>query len=201
MPYPDLQNAVQRAGFTITDYSDQRAYFGCWSLTVEGHGHTYLIVNEGRDGWLMFYRADAAGTMTELDKKESAWMDDADKATQCLIWLSDSRPAPQPHKVRGYYVIAEKDLVPLQPHSSDWPKLIGYCYDDAYFLLFEGKGHGLGGTAIPVSEAKRPEWLAIFTALDVEWFLDFLETSRFTSEEAFVLTLSAKVGSLSVCRY
>ena len=24
MPYPDLQNTVQRAGFTITDYSDQR---------------------------------------------------------------------------------------------------------------------------------------------------------------------------------
>jgi hypothetical protein len=94
MPYLDLQNAVQRASFTITDYSDQRAYFDCWSLTVEGHGRTYLIVNEGRDGWLMFYRTDAAGTLTELDKKESAWMDDADKANQCLIWLSNS-PLPQ----------------------------------------------------------------------------------------------------------
>jgi hypothetical protein len=79
--------------------------------------------------------------------------------------------------------------------------LIGYCYDDAYFLFFEGKGHGLAGTAISAGEAKRPEWLAMFTALDVGWFLDFLETSRCTSEEEFVLTLSAKVGSLSVCRY
>ena len=107
----------------------------------------------------------------------------------------------QPHKVRSYYVIAEKDLVPRQPHSSDWPKLIGYCYDDAYFLFFEGKGHGLAGTAVPAREAKKSEWLAIFTALDVEWFLDFLETAQFTSEEAFVLTLSAKIGSLSISRY
>ncbi|MHC8411905.1 hypothetical protein ACYZTR_17715 [Pseudomonas sp. Hz4] len=120
------------------------------------------------------------------------------KATQCLIWLSDTHPAPQPRKVRSYYVIEEKDRVPQQPHSPDWPKLIGYCYDDAYFLFFEGKGHGLGGTAVPACEAKRPEWLAIFAALDVEWFLGFIETAGFTSEEVFVLTLSAKIGSLSV---
>jgi len=68
-------------------------------------------------------------------------------------------------------------------------------------LFFEGKGHGLAGTAVPACYAKKSEWLAIFTALDVGWFLDFLETSRCTSEEEFVLTLSAKVGSLSVCRY
>ncbi|WP_339523612.1 hypothetical protein [Pseudomonas sp. EL_65y_Pfl2_R96] len=108
MPYLDLQNAVQRAGFTIVEFSDQQAYFGCWSLTVEGHGHTYRIVNEGRVGWLMFYRVGTAGTLTELDKKVSTWMDDADKATQCLIWLSGCCPPLQPRKVRNYYVIAEK---------------------------------------------------------------------------------------------
>lgn len=72
MPFADLQNAVKFAGFTVIGFSDQRAFFGCWSLTVEGHGTTYLIVNEGRDGWMICYRASAVGTLTELDKKESA---------------------------------------------------------------------------------------------------------------------------------
>ena len=89
MLYSDLQNTVQHAGFTATEFSDQQAYFGCWSLTVEGHGHTYLIVHEGRDGWLILYRRDVSGTLTELDKKESARMDETDKAAQCLIWLTD----------------------------------------------------------------------------------------------------------------
>lgn len=73
-----------------------------------------------------------------LDKKESAWMDDIDRATQCLIWLSGSR-LPQESKVRNYYVIAEKDLVPELPHSSEWPKLIGYCYADDYFLFLKAR--------------------------------------------------------------
>ncbi|MFC6690847.1 hypothetical protein [Pseudomonas lini] len=89
MLYSYLENAIQHAEFTLTEFSDQRAYFGCWSLIVEGNGHTYSIVHEGRDGWLIFYRRDVYGTLTELDKKESACMDDTDKASQCLIWLSD----------------------------------------------------------------------------------------------------------------
>lgn len=149
----------------------------------------------------MFYRMGTAGTFTELDKKVSTWMDDSDKATQCLIWLSSYRPPLQPHKVRNYYVIAEKDLVPEQPHSADWPKLIGYCYDDDYFLFFEGKGHGLSGTAVPACGGKKAEWLKIFAALDVEWFMSWLETLKFTSEEAFTLALTKKTGSLGVRRY
>lgn len=89
MPFADLQNAVKSAGFSVIEISDQRAFFGCWSLTVEYHGATYLIVNEGRDGWMMFYHVSTVGTLTELDKKESAWMDDVDKVAQCLTWLSD----------------------------------------------------------------------------------------------------------------
>ncbi|WP_223488153.1 hypothetical protein [Pseudomonas sp. A-RE-19] len=92
MLYSYLENAIQHAGFTLTEFSDQQAYFGCWSLTVEGHEHTYSIVHEGRDGWLIFYRRDVSGILAELDKKESAWMDDTDKASQCLIWLSDGPP-------------------------------------------------------------------------------------------------------------
>ncbi|MBU0524942.1 MAG: hypothetical protein KKC24_09650 [Gammaproteobacteria bacterium] len=87
--YRILFNAVKRAGFTVIEFSDQRAFFGYWSLTGEGHGATYLIVNEGRNGWMICYRASAAGTITELDKRESAWMDDTDKPAQCLTWLSD----------------------------------------------------------------------------------------------------------------
>lgn len=198
MNYPELQEAVKRTGFNVVEFEDCREYFGCWSLTVEGHGHTCLIVHEGRDGWLMFYRAGVDGTFTELEKKQSAWMDNADKAACCLGWLSSCNPTRQERKVRSYYMIAEKDLVPHQPHSSEWPKSIGYCYSDDYFLLYEGKGHGLGGCAVAASEAREPKWRYMFTALEVEWFMDFLETSRFTSEEAFVLALEKKVGRLGI---
>ncbi|VVP11486.1 hypothetical protein PS870_03332 [Pseudomonas fluorescens] len=92
MPYPELKNAIQRAGFTITEFSDQRAFFGYWSLTVEDYRHFYLIVNEGREGWMMFYIKDTDGPLLSWIKKESTWMDDADRATQSLIWLSGSRP-------------------------------------------------------------------------------------------------------------
>ncbi|MHC8394207.1 hypothetical protein ACYZT8_11185 [Pseudomonas sp. LB3P93] len=98
MPFANLQNVIKRAGFTVIEFSDQRAFFGCWSLAVEGHGTTYLFVNEGREGWMMFYRASTVGALTELDKKESAWMDDTDKAAQCLTWLSDFR-VPQNDKI------------------------------------------------------------------------------------------------------
>lgn len=70
MPLPDLQNAIQREGFTIIDFRDARSYFGCWSLTVEGHAITYLIVNEGRDGWLMFYLGFLSGGF-----KRISWTD------------------------------------------------------------------------------------------------------------------------------
>ncbi|QZP30718.1 hypothetical protein [Pseudomonas sp. DR48] len=100
MPYPKLKHAIQRAGFTITEFSDQRAFFGCWSLTVEGDGHSYLIVNEGREGWMMFYLKETGGEFIELDKKESTGMDDADRAIQCLIWLFGSCPL-QECKVRN----------------------------------------------------------------------------------------------------
>lgn len=69
MPYSELKNAIQRAGFTISEFSDQRVFFGCWSLTVEGYGQSYLIVNEGREGWMMFYLKESGGAFIELDKK------------------------------------------------------------------------------------------------------------------------------------
>ncbi len=201
MPYPELKSAVQRAGFNVIDFLDERPYFGCWSLTVEGYGHTYLIVNEGRDGWMVYYRREVAGTFTEIDKRESGWMNDIDKAMQCLSWLSSHRPASPPHKVQDFYVIAEKDLVPERPHSSDWPKLIGYCYAESYFLFFEGKGHGLGGCTVPACEVKEVNWLKIFAILDVEWFIDWLEASSFTSEDAFARELAARVGQLKIVRH
>jgi hypothetical protein len=69
MPYPELKNAIQRAGFTITEFSDQKAFFGYWSLTVEGYRHFYLIVNEGREGWMMFYIKDTDGPLLSWIKK------------------------------------------------------------------------------------------------------------------------------------
>jgi hypothetical protein len=103
--------------------------------------------------------------------------------------------------MRDYYVIARKDLLPGSAHSSDWPKIIGYSYQDRCFLLLEGKGHGLMGGELPEAIAKQHKWRDIFVVLDVEWFLDFLEKTPPANESVFVSEVSKKIGSLEILTY
>ena len=45
----------------------------------------------------------------------------------------------------SFYTVAQVDLEPEYPHSTDWPKVIAYSYKKNSFLLTEGKGHGFKG--------------------------------------------------------
>lgn len=96
--------------------------------------------------------------------------------------------------MRKFYIIAKNDMEPNFPHSSDWPKVIGYSFADKYFYLSEGKGHGFAANDMPESKAKRPEWFEIFSALDALWFLDLIENTGFTGEKEFLGRLTSIIG-------
>jgi hypothetical protein len=98
--------------------------------------------------------------------------------------------------MRKFYIIAKKDMEPNLPHSSSWPKIIGYSFVDKYFYLSEGKGHGFAANDMPESKAKRSEWLEIFSALDALWLLDLIDNTNFTNEQNFFDKIMATLGSM-----
>ncbi|MFW9080185.1 hypothetical protein ACOI9X_13045 [Pseudomonas sp. P2757] len=98
--------------------------------------------------------------------------------------------------MRAFYIIAKNDLEPDFPHSSSWPKVIGYSFTDKYFYLSEGKGHGFAANDMPESKAKRPECLETFSTLNALWFLDLINNTTFTTEEEFADRVTAIIGSV-----
>lgn len=98
--------------------------------------------------------------------------------------------------MRIFYVIARRDMEPNFPHSSNWPKIIGYSFEDKYFHLSQGKGHGFAANVMPEWKARRPEWTEIFTTLDSTWFLDMIANNNFSSEKAFLEKLTAHIDNV-----
>ncbi|MHC8394212.1 hypothetical protein ACYZT8_11210 [Pseudomonas sp. LB3P93] len=103
--------------------------------------------------------------------------------------------------MRTFYVIAKKDMEPTLPHSSEWPKLIGYSYKDNYFYLAEGKGHGFAANDMPEAKAKRPEWLELFTVLDILWFIDLIDNTSFVDEHDFLIQLKKLIGDPEIIEF
>ena len=87
--------------------------------------------------------------------------------------------------MKEFYIVAQSDLAPNLPHSSEWPKIIGYSYKKKSFLFIEGKGHGLTGGELPESAAKQPKWRDIFIALNTEWFLSVLDQKQIPMKKIF----------------
>lgn len=103
--------------------------------------------------------------------------------------------------MKNYYVIAEKDLTPSQPHSSAWPKIIGYNPIYRKFLFMEGKGHGLMGGEVCQDSASLAKWHDIFVELNAEWFLDFLNLNIFSDENDFLNKLIDVIGQPKTIAY
>lgn len=103
--------------------------------------------------------------------------------------------------MKEFYVVARRDSAPDLPHSSEWPKIIGYSYKDKSFLFLEGEGHGLMGGELPEPAAVQLKWRDIFIALNAEWFLVFLDQKKFTNEKDFLDELSKEIGAPDIITY
>ncbi|PYC29506.1 hypothetical protein DMO17_02095 [Aquipseudomonas alcaligenes] len=103
--------------------------------------------------------------------------------------------------MKYYYIVAGKDLYPAEPHSSEWPKLIGYRFVHKTFLFMEGKGHGLMGAEIDQHSPSLSKWQDLFVTLDIEWFLDFLRLNTFSDESDFLSKLTAIRGQPEIISY
>ncbi|WP_394560150.1 hypothetical protein [Aquipseudomonas alcaligenes] len=96
--------------------------------------------------------------------------------------------------MKHYYLVAEKEPYPAGPHSSEWPKVIGYSFVHRSFLFMEGKGHGLMGAEIHQDSTALTRWRDIFVELGVERFLDLLKLNTFGDENEFLAKLTALIG-------
>ena len=96
--------------------------------------------------------------------------------------------------MKHYYVVAEKDPYPAEPHSSEWPKLIGYSFVHRTFLFMEGKGHGLMGAEVHQDSASLTKWRDLFVELGAEWFLNLLQLNTFLDEDEFLTKLKPLIG-------
>ncbi|MDC7826119.1 hypothetical protein PQS90_13255 [Pseudomonas sp. BLCC-B13] len=96
--------------------------------------------------------------------------------------------------MKHYYVVAEKDPYPAEPHSSEWPKIVGYSFVHRSFLFMEGKGHGLMGAEVHQDSASLTKWRDLFVELGAEWFLDLLKLNTFLDEDEFLTKLKPLIG-------
>ncbi|AZD05692.1 hypothetical protein C4K26_0258 [Pseudomonas chlororaphis] len=100
--------------------------------------------------------------------------------------------------MENFYVVAKKDLAPSLPHSSDWPKIIAYSYETKSFLFIEGKGYGFNGIVLPDVTAREAKWKQLFLDLNVLWFLDFVDSTPYSSVNDFENALKTKKNSIEV---
>ncbi|KAB0525670.1 MULTISPECIES: hypothetical protein [Pseudomonas] len=91
--------------------------------------------------------------------------------------------------MKDFYVIAKKDLEPNLPHSTDWPKIIAYSYEDEKLLFLAGKGHGISGFELPASETGASDWTDLFLELNATWIPDLLKNSNFSCLDDFLKSL------------
>lgn len=99
-----------------------------------------------------------------------------------------------------YYVIAQKTVEPVFPNSPDWPKIIGYCYEQNTFLFIEGDGHGFNGAVLEESVAREVRWVGLFTELDACWFLNLIGNAKFPSKDAFIDQIKSKSGVVKIIK-
>lgn len=96
--------------------------------------------------------------------------------------------------MKYYFLVAKKELYPVEPHSSEWPKLIAYSVVHRTFLFREGKGHGLMGAEVHQDSASLTKWRDLFVELGAEWFLDLLQLNTFLDEDEFLTKLTPLIG-------
>lgn len=88
--------------------------------------------------------------------------------------------------MKGYYVLAKKDMASDFPHNSNWPKILAYSFETRKILFLAGKGDGLSGFEIPDFDACNPEWEILFEDLGAVWVLSLLKNNKSPDKEEFL---------------
>ncbi len=102
--------------------------------------------------------------------------------------------------MKDYYIIGKKNIYPEAPNSSDWPKIIGYCYEENTFIFIEGNGYGFNGIVLPELAARENRWCRLFTALDAHWFLKIIGSKQFVDRESFEDFLRLKLSAVDILK-
>jgi hypothetical protein len=88
MDQRSIYDVVDRCGAKVLVFSDHPGFFSSWSLKVSKGGKSYLIENDGRDGWIFFYVELDANKYEEKDRLVSQSLSDSEILGQCEHWLS-----------------------------------------------------------------------------------------------------------------
>ncbi|WP_445178884.1 hypothetical protein [Pseudomonas sp. McL0111] len=88
MNQSDLYTLAKTHGFTVITFSDHPEFFSSWSVNLKKDEQKFMIENEGRDGWMIFYKETEPNKFKELDKVISHTFSDNEKIKQCDTWLN-----------------------------------------------------------------------------------------------------------------
>ena len=102
-----------------------------------------------------------------------------------------------------YYIIANIDKMLDQNHSAEWPKVIGFSFENMSLLFLEGKGHGLQGGIVPINSFNPKDWEDFFVETNSLWFLDFIMTQQiYRSHATDILSRElSKKGKIEIKEY
>ncbi|RQM70029.1 hypothetical protein EHZ47_22530 [Aeromonas jandaei] len=93
-----------------------------------------------------------------------------------------------------YYVISEVDQrQSLDPHSSEWPKLIAYSYETKKICIYEGEGYGFGGGLLSIDQVAAGKWSEFFNDVNATWFKNSLvkgELNTIKNEDEMLVFLN-----------
>ncbi|MBL0605329.1 hypothetical protein JD515_04045 [Aeromonas caviae] len=84
----DFQQMALKNRFLLEQFTDFKEFFLSWTALLKKNGGSYLIENDGREGWLILYSENSNGGWDEVEKVVSHKFHKDDYVKQCELWLS-----------------------------------------------------------------------------------------------------------------
>ncbi|WP_342040771.1 hypothetical protein [Aeromonas caviae] len=84
----DFQQMALKNRFLLEQFTDFKEFFLSWAALLKKNGDSYLIENDGREGWLILYSENSNGGWDEVEKVVSHKFHKDDYVKQCELWLS-----------------------------------------------------------------------------------------------------------------
>ncbi|AUY11557.1 MULTISPECIES: hypothetical protein [Aeromonas] len=84
----DFQQMALKNRFLLEQFTDFKEFFLSWTALLNKNGDSYLIENDGREGWLILYSENSNGGWDEVQKVVSHKFHKDDYVKQCELWLS-----------------------------------------------------------------------------------------------------------------